>query len=440
MDIKKYLKENMHQMRPAYNFARACISNITTMREKSNIFDYVDVGLQWKQNYEEIYGARDHRLYFSDLNWKYVNVLNGIGFREVVIKLLNTHETNNIKIIKQIENVKIYQYNCDDVSIGWVITSGNGVEEIFGIYTPTDKEELACKKISDLIWGQFKSTNINVGSDDQGVLCIKEDNINDGFIMSKKAVEQTKMIQQYMDGGLGRSILYYGPPGSGKSNCVRGICSTINAKAVRFNDLPNFDIGFVAELLTILNPDAVVLEDIDNLILSDVSDLLSKLEIFNNKKKLILATANQVTKLDNAMIRPGRFDQAIEINKIDDEIIMSLIDSDPDIFKIVKDFPVAFIVEFMKRVKIIGKEQTIQTMDDLLKRIENFNQANYTLESYEDYSGFKKNALKLIRPRNVRRNKPGETLVQSQSASTTGDISNRRQRKTTKDKNAGNHS
>lgn len=168
---------------------------------------------------------------------------------------------------------------------------------------------------------------------------------------------------------------------SGKSNLVKGITHCLKAKCVRFTDLSSMNNAFVAEILRTLNPDAVVLEDIDHMSMDEIDDLLDKLEDFNNQKKLIFATANQVRKLDDALLRPGRFDEVKEIKTLDEEVLMNLVENDEELFQISKSFPVAFTVELLKRVKVLGKEKALQNMQDIKDRVDNLNNTNYELRS-----------------------------------------------------------
>lgn len=166
---------------------------------------------------------------------------------------------------------------------------------------------------------------------------------------------------------------------SGKSNLVKGISFCLGSKSIRFTELENLNNSFVAEMLRALNPDAIILEDIDHNSNEDINDLLDKLEDVNNQKRLIFATANEVSKLDNALLRPGRFDEVMEINKLDEEILKALVNDDAELLEITRNFPVAFTVELLKRIKVLGKEKALANMDDITARIENLEHVNYEL-------------------------------------------------------------
>jgi SpoVK/Ycf46/Vps4 family AAA+-type ATPase len=137
----------------------------------------------------------------------------------------------------------------------------------------------------------------------------------------------------------------------------------------------------MTEIIKVVGPDCIILEDIDHLGHEEIVDLLDKIEDFNHENKLVFATANRVSRLDNALLRPGRFDEAIEIKNIDEEVLLKLVQGDSEIFEIVKNFPVAFAVELMKRVKILGKEEALQNIQDLQDRVDNFSLVNYELKA-----------------------------------------------------------
>jgi hypothetical protein len=65
---------------------------------------------------------------------------------------------------------------------------------------------------------------------------------------------------------------------------------------------------------------------------------------------------------------------------------MSLVDQDEELFQFTTDFPAAYILEFMKRVRVKGKAYALANSKDITSRVKNLENYNYGLEmDDEDY-------------------------------------------------------
>jgi DNA replication protein DnaC len=196
---------------------------------------------------------------------------------------------------------------------------------------------------------------------------------SEDLIASKKAQEVSDYLARYLNKGYNRSILFYGPPGTGKSNIVKNVAKNLARTCFRIkmrDAASNWNV--ILNWLRVMRPDIVMIEDIDH---DDVdgSSILNVLENVTKYSKLLLATANQVSKLNDAMVRPERFDELIEITRMEEEVLLGIVGGDQEILEIVRDFPIASTLEFMKRVDVIGKAEAIRTMDDIKIRLKNSN-------------------------------------------------------------------
>lgn len=171
---------------------------------------------------------------------------------------------------------------------------------------------LASKKSFDYIFSKEKDKIIN---------------FIDTWISQKAIYDKHQIV--YKTG-----ILLYGEPGTGKSTFCRAIASYLNYN-IHVIDIQEF-IDKPEELkervTRITNNSVVLFEDIDCIIadrenenISDkskfiIGTVLNILDGINSPNNvLFLATTNHIDKIDNAILRNGRFDLTVEISNIDRE-------------------------------------------------------------------------------------------------------------------------
>ncbi len=377
--LKDLYQEHKPKIGPAIGFIRNCANSVATMRENVNIIDYVDLGFNIRSSYLDYYGRTNPRNDFiENKDWEFYFTES---FFEYIVELITKYSGANVQLIKTLDPHQSFIATINSVHFGWVKTENN----ITNFWIKTKQKEKAHQLLNKIFWEQFNNKRIVI-TNENNKLSIKEDLNHDNFVISKNGIDISEYIKKFKSNNISRSILFYGPPGSGKTNIVKGIASYLNLKSIRFENLNMIHSNFLTEIIQLINPDCIILEDIDHLTKSEVDTLLDKVESFNNQGQLVFATANEVSKLNNALIRPGRFDETREIKTLDEEIVLKLVENDLELFELVKEFPVAFTIELMKRVKVLGKKEALLSIEDLLIRIDNFNNTNYGLKN-EDNDG-----------------------------------------------------
>lgn len=364
-DIKKFYIEHEDTITPAARFVRLCFSYAAQMRESTNIADYINLALSCKDAYTNIYQHKNPHTYFQPKKWDLL--LKGQS-AEYYIDLITSSAGRTIRPLFQEDGVRVFSVEIEEIKFGWVIYHDQ--DYIFYV----EKNSNYKKIINQLIWKKY-GNNIILGFEN-GKTFLQEDKKNQRFTPTVMANKFINSIQLYLAGGEPRSILFYGPSGSGKSNMIKNICSELQLKTLRINNIS--DISFFAnQLIEDSSPEAIIIEDIDHCNFDDVSKVLSKLEDLNKTIKLCFATANKLSLLDDAVIRPERFDRMVKIDHLDEEIIRDLVGNDEEIFSLVKDWPVVSINELMKRIKIEGKKQAMSEYQDIEERVNRINQSSY---------------------------------------------------------------
>jgi chaperone BCS1 len=155
-------------------------------------------------------------------------------------------------------------------------------------------------------------------------------------------------------------ILLHGKPGTGKTSLANAIANHYNRSIINV-DISVFDKLDLGYLTQSINADkqryVVLLEDIDTLFLnrtaedslnkeenSIVNRLLQFLDSNTSPNDVIfIATTNHIDRLDDALLRHGRFDLKVEV----DEII------EKDVYRFGRDFTLddASIAEIIEKYK-----------------------------------------------------------------------------------------
>lgn len=295
-------------------------------------------------------------------------------FTGAILKVLKKYPYETLKTATEGSVVHIVE--LEEGKIGWLTNTKFASLKVSNIYAETDKIEAIREKIKTLLWEQFKNKPLVLRKNTTTLRSYDEDRVvlevDDAFfpLPSKLASEYTKYLKRALDGGVNRSVMLYGPPGTGKSTLARTLVDELQLRSfrIRIEDVGGINNSTLFEAIDIFKPDAIILDDFDRA--GGQEQLLETLEHFERNIKLVIATVNRRDNLDEALLRPGRFDELILVKQMDDNVIKKVLGEHTEVFDKVKDWPIAFIQEYIKRRHFMNKKEAMKTIKELADRVE----------------------------------------------------------------------
>lgn len=179
-------------------------------------------------------------------------------------------------------------------------------------------------------------------------------------------------ISKSMEAKLPRAVMLCGEPGAGKSCVASTLLKRLDLQTLIVKDFTKVGYETILATVKLLNIDAILIDDFDHANVGDNSLMLGFLENIRKDVKIILATVNSTQKFHKALVRPGRFDKIMLVNKLDESVVKNLLGKDlVEYFDRVKDWPIAYVNEFVLSMRLEGYEKSSAIIEDLQKRVSN---------------------------------------------------------------------
>jgi hypothetical protein len=191
-------------------------------------------------------------------------------------------------------------------------------------------------------------------------------------------------INKFFDKDLNRSMLFYGPPGSGKTTLALRLTEALEGSILILNgwSLSHKPTGSILNAIRMVDPVVILFDDLDRI--HDMENLLSDLESLNRERtgrnRLFIATVNDMRRVPKALRRPGRFDQSIEfvppekdlakeILKVHaDSLNLGLTDEElEELAELSEGMTGAFLREIAIRTGILGMEDMSVYIENMKK-------------------------------------------------------------------------
>lgn len=266
------------------------------------------------------------------------------------------------------------------------------------IYCDSDHVEDVRRIVSEQLWEKYKNVNVIVvkrvsrqamSSDDDynasstSYLSFKQDDVH-SLGSSARTELIAKNYSRAFSVGLSRSLMLEGPPGTGKSTMAQMLIKKLELRALRIcvEDIDPKFVPSIMESVKIFKPDAIIIDDFDRCTFDSQACLLELSEWFKQTAKLTIVTVNDKNALDQALLRPGRFDEIVTIKSLDDESIREMLGPYADeAIDLVRDWPVAYIKEYCLRRQYASIEEAEASISELRDRVARL------FEAYDENDG-----------------------------------------------------
>lgn len=334
--------------------------------------------------------------YSDDYNYAIIEILKHLPYTEAATS--DPHLSLR-KVVINLANGKSFElYYCVNIEH----------ESIEGIHVRNENIEHARDFIKQSFWtefgGQFllmhKRRVFDHGREVGEFLVFDTDDEVEPHMSARSRIIAQK-TKRFLDNKISRSILLYGPPGTGKSTMVRAIVRDLELSSlrIRVEDLEDMTNTTIFEAIKIFEPECIIIDDLDRV--NRLSHLLEMLERFNKKLKVVFATVNDKDSLGEAILRPGRFDELIEVKEMDDETLRRILGTEsPEVIEVLKTWPVAYILEYTKRRTYMSREDALLDLGELRSRV-------MQLEGYTDKSAESEVQLKKLTKKNAFKDAAG---------------------------------
>lgn len=383
-DLKNTIKYKFYKRRSPEEWLKL-ISEICQMvlslRDKPTKFDYLAFAIKTMSDLLQ-HEERNH-LYgmFEDMKWVPLTLPNVT--RDLIVETFAT--TLKVDVVTQNKSSAIFKVKVDDVTFGWCQTVGSFQQARIvdgSINTDCLEHEKVLVALRKCIWDAAKTNHIVIGSmsnsffNHQVVIYPDDFMIDEAFVEPDLVNATVDRIKKFKALGLSRSLIFHGVPGTGKSTIMRAITRSLDARSVRIktSDIANNKLTshFFESLIQITGPTVIIIDDLDR-IETKAALILDTIEKYNGIVNVVMASMNRINAVDAALIRPGRFDEHVLIDAVDQRVLSRFVaDEEPEI-EVIKTWPIAFIREYAKVVKIfgLGSSTTRQLVDQLKTRVHN---------------------------------------------------------------------
>lgn len=176
-------------------------------------------------------------------------------------------------------------------------------------------------------------------------------------------------IRPFLERGKSYSVLLFGEPGTGKSHIMKRVAKAVGGYSFRIPTSSVDMLDCIPQIVEILQPRSILLDDLDRAY--NTAQFLSEMEELRCRCPLILASANDLDEVDAAVLRPGRFDRLLEVQRLDPEVLEGLLSGvSPEVKERLQNLPVSYLSQFRDYKECWGDEKALGMVQELIEQQE----------------------------------------------------------------------
>jgi hypothetical protein len=224
------------------------------------------------------------------------------------------------------------------------------------------KEEVQRQLLKDL-FATLGSDFVSCGKKDEKLNLVAEE----PYYIEGASKKYLPQFQKSLELGINRSIILYGVPGCGKTVLSHALCKDLGLRTLKLrSDIVAMDIRFLKELIDVAEIKAIIIDDFDQIPHSN--QLLEIIAVLNQNTKLMFGIVNSLKEFHPALLRPGRFDELIKIDALEEDTVKSIVGDIYDEHGTeIRNWPVAYLNELMKRLALLGGAK--EALGDVVKEL-----------------------------------------------------------------------
>lgn len=271
--------------------------------------------------------------------------------------------------------VKVAMVSCD---LYLNTMDNNGKRWVCNMYVRDDERAAVAQGLAKLIWTHHNTRALVVQS--QTVFgCVYIDFQPIGAAGDYAAqsnghesqlVEVATRAEKFRVSGVSRRILLHGPPGTGKTTLARNLAGHVSGRLLQIpiKMVGQFGPLALGQILDVVLPDIVLLDDIDRSPenSTELLDVMTHAGAARGQTLIVVGTVNTLSTLDPALLRPGRFDETVEVAEPDAAYLHTVINYYCDKFHVEVDvekastdmagFSPADVREVLQVVSVVGAD------------------------------------------------------------------------------------